>query len=51
MGKLHPITIIVDEIRTIFHSMGFEEIKGPIVETAFFNFDSLYQRQDHPARE
>jgi phenylalanyl-tRNA synthetase alpha chain len=31
--------------------MGFTEIKGPLVELAFYNFDSLYQPQDHPARE
>ena len=50
-GKYHPITIIINEIREIFHSMGFQEIRSPIIETAFFNFDSLYQPQDHPARE
>jgi len=31
--------------------MGFTEIRGPIVETAFWNFDALFQPQDHPARE
>ncbi len=50
-GKYHPMTIIINEIREIFHSMGFQEIRSPIIETAFFNFDSLYQPQDHPARE
>lgn len=50
-GKLHPMTIIINEIREIFHSMGFTEIRGPIVESAFYNFDALYQPQDHPARE
>ncbi|MHA1585168.1 MAG: phenylalanine--tRNA ligase subunit alpha [Promethearchaeota archaeon] len=50
-GKMHPITIIKNDIRKIFHSMGFQEIRGPIIETAFYNFDCLYQPQDHPARE
>jgi len=50
-GKYHPLTIVINEVREVFHSMGFEEIKGPIVEEAFFNFDCLYQPQDHPARE
>lgn len=50
-GKLHPMTILLNQIREIFLSMGFIEIKGPIVELAFYNFDSLYQPQDHPARE
>jgi len=31
--------------------MGFTEIRGSIVETAFWNFDALFQPQDHPARE
>jgi phenylalanyl-tRNA synthetase alpha chain len=51
VGKYHPITIIKNNIRQIFHSMGFREIRGPIIETAFYNFDCLYQPQDHPARE
>jgi len=50
-GKYHPLTVIINQVREVFHSMGFEEIKGPIVEEAFFNFDCLYQPQDHPARE
>lgn len=50
-GKLHPMTILINQMREIFLSMGFTEIKGPLVELAFYNFDSLYQPQDHPARE
>ncbi|WP_371801669.1 phenylalanine--tRNA ligase subunit alpha [Candidatus Lokiarchaeum ossiferum] len=51
VGKLHPMTIVKNQIREVFFSMGFQEIRGPIVETAFYNFDSLYQPQGHPARE
>lgn len=50
-GKYHPMTIIKNQVREVFHSMGFQEIQGPIIELAFYNFDSLYQPQDHPARE
>jgi phenylalanyl-tRNA synthetase alpha chain len=31
--------------------MGFTEIKGDIVQSSFWNFDALFQPQDHPARE
>jgi phenylalanyl-tRNA synthetase alpha chain len=31
--------------------MGFTEIKGEAVQSSFWNFDSLFQPQDHPARE
>jgi phenylalanyl-tRNA synthetase alpha chain len=50
-GKIHPMINLINEIRQIFLSMGFTEIRGPIIESAFFNFDALYQPQDHPARE
>ncbi|MBV1768192.1 MAG: phenylalanine--tRNA ligase subunit alpha, partial [Methanobacterium sp.] len=38
-------------IRNIFLNMGFTESRGPILESAFWNFDSLFQPQDHAARE
>ena len=31
--------------------MGFEEMTGDIVNSCFWNFDSLFVPQDHPARE
>ena len=50
-AKLHPLRIMIDEIREIFLQMGFKEISGPIVESSFWNFDALFVPQDHPARE
>ena len=50
-GKKHPLRVITDEIREIFLNMGFSEDKGSYVESAFWNFDSLFQPQDHAARE
>jgi phenylalanyl-tRNA synthetase alpha chain len=50
-GKKHPLRIIIDEIREIFLNMGFSEDNGEFVESAFWNFDSLFQPQDHAARE
>jgi phenylalanyl-tRNA synthetase alpha chain len=50
-GKTHPLQQIIQKTREIFLEMGFTEIRGPIVETAFWNFDALFQPQDHPARE
>jgi phenylalanyl-tRNA synthetase alpha chain len=50
-GKIHPVQQIIQRVREIFLEMGFTEIRGPIVETAFWNFDALFQPQDHPARE
>ncbi len=50
-GKIHPVQQIIQRIREIFLEMGFTEIRGSIVQTAFWNFDALFQPQDHPARE
>ena len=50
-GKIHPMINLINQIREIFISLGFTEIRGPIIESAFFNFDALFQPQDHPARE
>lgn len=51
VGKIHPLREIIQRAREIFLEMGFTEIRGPLVETAFWNFDALFQPQDHPARE
>jgi len=34
-GKVHPMIRLINEIREIFISMGFTEIRGPIIESAF----------------
>ncbi|MCW3995734.1 MAG: phenylalanine--tRNA ligase subunit alpha [Candidatus Bathyarchaeota archaeon] len=50
-GKKHPYLQFLDEVRAKLVQLGFEEMTGTQVETAFFNFDALYVPQDHPARE
>jgi phenylalanyl-tRNA synthetase alpha chain len=50
-GKSHPYERIIQECRKIFLDMGFKEIKGNYVQLAFWNFDALFQPQDHPARD
>ena len=50
-GKKHPYLEFLDWVREILVSMGFEEMKGPHVELELWNFDALFQAQDHPARE
>jgi phenylalanyl-tRNA synthetase alpha chain len=50
-GKVHPYQRIIAEMREILLEMGFEELCGGIVQQSFWNFDALFQPQDHPARE
>ncbi|MEM0381579.1 MAG: phenylalanine--tRNA ligase subunit alpha [Nitrososphaerota archaeon] len=47
----HPLTYLIQLVKSIFIELGFEEVQGPLVELAFWNFDALFQPQDHPARE
>ncbi|NPB00740.1 MAG: phenylalanine--tRNA ligase subunit alpha [Crenarchaeota archaeon] len=47
----HFMREFLELIRDIFVELGFEEVHGPICEVEFWNFDALFQAQDHPARE
>ncbi|CAB4397837.1 hypothetical protein RhiirA5_358852 [Rhizophagus irregularis] len=51
-GHLHPLMKIREELRQIFFEMGFEEMPtNRFVESSFWNFDALFQPQQHPARD
>ncbi|MEO0826393.1 MAG: phenylalanine--tRNA ligase subunit alpha [Cyanobacteria bacterium J06642_9] len=50
-GRPTILTQCIQHIRDIFLNMGFDEMSGYIVESAFWNFDALFTPQDHPARE
>src|SRR5690606_8198191 len=50
-GKIHPYQRLLDEMRQTLFEMGFAEIHGGLVQSSFWNFDALFQPQDHPARE
>jgi phenylalanyl-tRNA synthetase alpha chain len=51
VGRKHPYLIFLQEVKTKLLALGFSEMRGPLVETEFWNFDALFQAQDHPARE
>lgn len=50
-GKKHPYLEFLEEVRRALIGLGFQEARGPYVELEFYNFDLLFQAQDHPARE
>ncbi len=50
-ARKHFYVEFLDKVRRILIEMGFVEAEGPYVETEFWNFDVLFQAQDHPARE
>ena len=51
IGRLHPITQTLNEICTIFVSMGFQVVAGPEVEWDYYNFEALNIPKEHPARD
>mmetsp|Transcript_13664 Transcript_13664/g.41285 ORF Transcript_13664/g.41285 Transcript_13664/m.41285 type:complete len:517 (-) Transcript_13664:1353-2903(-) len=51
-GYLHPLLKVRSQFRKIFMQMGFEEMPtNAWLENSFWNFDSLFQPQQHPARD
>ncbi len=51
LGKKHPLTQVLDEIKDIFIGMGFQVASGPEVEYDHYNFEMLNMPKDHPARD
>ena len=51
MGKKHPLSQVLDEIKDIFLGMGFQIASGPEVELDHYNFEALNMPKNHPARD
>lgn len=50
-GHLHPLTLMMRDVASIFGGMGFTVVDGPEIETEHYNFDALNIPKDHPARD
>lgn len=51
LGKLHPMTVVENEIKDIFMGMGFNIAEGPEVDDDYHVFEALNLPPDHPARD
>jgi len=51
VGRYHPMTLVLREIKSCFQKMGFSVAQGPEVETEYYNFEALNIPKGHPARE
>ena len=51
VGKLHPLTATLNDIKEVFLGMGFEIAEGPEVETDHYCFEALNMPKHHPARD
>ncbi len=51
MGKEHPMNQVLQEIKDLFVSRGYQIIDGPEIELAEYNFTRLNTEEGHPARD
>src|SRR6185436_7289964 len=51
LGKLHPITQTIEELKDIMGRLGFSTADGPEIEDEFHNFEALNIPREHPARD
>src|SRR6266542_4166937 len=51
VGRIHPLSQVMDELTAIFADMGFSIAEGPDIETDDYNFTKLNFPEGHPARE
>ena len=51
LGTRHPLTIVQQEICSIFARLGFSIAEGPEIEDDWHVFSSLNFAEDHPARD
>ena len=51
IGKIHPVSQVIDEISSIFSEIGFNVEEGPDVENEYNNFTALNTPENHPSRD
>jgi len=51
VGSIHPLTELLNEIKTIFSRIGFSVFQSPEIDTDFYNFEALNIPKHHPARD
>ncbi|MFH1752204.1 MAG: phenylalanine--tRNA ligase subunit alpha [archaeon] len=50
MGKIHPYNQFLFAVRKKLVALGFQEVQSRNIELEFYNFDVLFQPQNHSAR-
>ena len=49
-GSVHPISLTLERLETLFAGAGFETVEGPEIEDEYHNFTALNIPPNHPAR-
>ena len=51
IGAEHPVIKTMNEIVSVFHNLGYSVEEGPVIESDYYNFESLNFPPNHPARD
>jgi phenylalanyl-tRNA synthetase alpha chain len=51
LGAEHPVIKTMHEIVGVFRNLGYSVEEGPVIETDYYNFESLNFPPNHPARD
>lgn len=51
VGSIHPISIMMNQVRRIFEDIGFTAVTGPDIEDDWHVFTALNFAEEHPARD
>jgi len=51
IGAEHPVIKTLNEIVAVFRNLGYSVEEGPVIESDYYNFESLNFPPDHPARD
>jgi len=51
VGRLHPLSQTIDELKDIMGRLGFTVADGPEIEDEYHNFEALNIPAEHPARD
>lgn len=51
IGRLHPLTQVIEQICDVFEGLGFVVVEGPEIETDRYNFEALNIPAEHPSRD
>ncbi len=51
IGAEHPVIKTMNEIVGVFRNLGYSVEEGPVIESDYYNFESLNFPPNHPARD
>jgi phenylalanyl-tRNA synthetase alpha chain len=51
LGFRHPLSLVREQVQTIFAGLGYQILEGFEVEDDYHNFEALNMPADHPARD